>query len=270
MFLFIEENAEQVATYAANYIKKRINDYNPGPDNYFIIGLPTGGTPIQTYQKLIEFVKAGELSFKYVKSFNMDEYVGLEEDHPQSYHTFMRENLFQHIDIDLANTNLLNGNAPDLTAECRRYEERILAEGGIDLFLGGMGNDGHVAFNEPCSSLASRTRIKTLTSDTIVANARYFDNDVSKVPKMSLTVGVGTVFDAREVLLLVTGESKALALHNCVEKGSSHMWTASVFQHHTNSTIVCDEAATMELKVKTVKYFKDTRNIINENFPSGQ
>ncbi|KNC77072.1 glucosamine-6-phosphate isomerase 1 [Sphaeroforma arctica JP610] len=270
MKLIIEPDAEHVATYAADYIKKRINAYGAGPDNYFVLGLPTGGTPVKTYKKLIEFVKAGELSFKYVKTFNMDEYVGLPEDHPQSYHTFMFDNFFKHIDINPANTHLLDGNAKDLTAECAAYEERILVEGGIELFLGGMGNDGHVAFNEPCSSLASRTRIKTLTSDTIVTNSRFFNNDVSKVPKMSLTVGVGTVFDARDVLLLVTGESKALALHHCVEKGSSHMWTASVFQHHVNSTIVCDEDATMELKVKTVKYFKDTREIIEKNFPGGQ
>eukprot|EP01134_Creolimax_fragrantissima_P004713 CFRG4713T1 len=270
MKLIIEDNADAVATYAANYIKNRINNFNAGPNNYFVIGLPTGGTPVKTYKKLIGFVQAGELTFKYVKSFNMDEYVGLPEDHRQSYHTFMKENLFDHIDINLENTNILDGNAQDLEAECRAYEEKIIAEGGIDLFVGGMGNDGHVAFNEPCSSLRSRTRIKTLTSDTIKVNSRFFENDISKVPKMSLTVGVGTVFDAREVLLLVTGESKALAMHHVIEKGSSHMWTASVFQHHTNSTIVCDEDATMELKVKTVKYFKDTRSIIEQNFPLGE
>jgi len=265
MKVMIEASAEDVATLAATHIKNRINDFNPGPDRYFVIGLPTGGTPVKTYKKLIEFHKKGELSFKYVKSFNMDEYVGIAEDHPESYHSFMYQNFFKHIDIDPPNTHILNGNAKDLLKECEDYEKKIEAEGGIQLFLGGMGTDGHVAFNEPCSSLASRTRIKTLTSETIQANSRFFDGDISKVPKMSLTVGVGTVFDAKEVLLLVTGESKALALHHVIEQGTSHMWTASVFQHHQNSMIICDEDATGELKVKTVRYFKDTRDIIEKN-----
>ena len=187
----------------------------------------------------------------------MDEYVGIPEDHPQRYHTFMKENLFSHIDVPKENINILNGNASDLEAECRRYEEKITSYGGIHLFLGGIGPDGHIAFNEPGSSLKSRTRVKTLTYDTVVANSRFFDNDVNKVPKTALTVGVGTVTDADEVLIIINGHNKARALQNVVEQGVNHMWTVSVLQLHPKAIIVCDEEATYELKVGTYNYFKD-------------
>eukprot|EP00123_Amoebidium_parasiticum_P008333 comp18736_c0_seq1/m.20539 comp18736_c0_seq1/g.20539 ORF comp18736_c0_seq1/g.20539 comp18736_c0_seq1/m.20539 type:complete len:273 (-) comp18736_c0_seq1:158-976(-) len=259
MRLIIEADPDGVSTYTAEYIKYRINQFKPGPDRYFVLGLPTGSTPLGTYKKLIDFVKKGELSFKYVKTFNMDEYVGIPRDHPQSYCTFMWTNFFSHIDIDQSNTHILDGNAPDLEMECEEYERKIQAAGGIDLFLGGIGADGHIAFNEPCSSLRSRTRPMFLTQETIIANSRFFDNDTSKVPKLAVTVGVGTVFDAREVIVLVTGEAKALALKHSVEKSYSHTWTASVFQTHPNTMFVCDEGATMELKVKTYKYFKENR-----------
>lgn len=160
-----------------------------------------------------QYHKAGRVSFKYVKTFNMDEYVGLPRSHPESYHHFMFNNLFKHIDIDPANVNILDGNAADLEKECDEYEKKIAQAGGIDLFVGGIGPDGHVAFNEPGSSLVSRTRVKTLNQETIQANARFFDGDLSKVPKQALTVGVGTVMDAREVMILITGAHKAYALH---------------------------------------------------------
>lgn len=152
--------------------------------------------------------------------------------------------------------HILNGNAPNLVAECDEYERKIEAAGGIDLFMAGIGPDGHIAFNEPGSSLVSRTRVKTLAYDTIVANARFFDNDLSKVPRMALTVGVDTVMRAREIVLLVTGSHKSMALYKAIEEGVSHMWTCSALQMHANAMIVCDDDATLELKVKTVKYFK--------------
>lgn len=203
----------------------------------------------------------GELSFEHVKTFNMDEYVGLPRDHPESYHTFMWQHLFSKVDVKPENVNILDGNAGDgseaaLIAECDAFEAKIAAAGGIDLFLGGIGPDGHIAFNEPGSSLRSRTRIKTLAYDTIVANSRFFGEDLSLVPRMALTVGVGTVMDAREVAILITGFNKAMALHMCVEQGVNHMWTVSAIQEHPKAILVCDEDATMELKVKTVKYFK--------------
>jgi glucosamine-6-phosphate deaminase len=186
----------------------------------------------------------------------MDEYVGLKPEHPQSYHHFMWSNLFNHIDIRPENVHILNGMADDLQAECDRYESLIDELGGIELFLGGIGPDGHIAFNEPGSSLSSRTRVKTLAYDTIVANSRFFGGDISKVPTMALTVGVGTVMDAREIVIIITGVSKALALHKCIEEGVSHMWTVSCLQQHPRSCIACDEDATLECKVKTIRYFK--------------
>ena len=169
----------------------------------------------------------------------------------------MWNNFFNHIDINPDNVNILNGNAEDPVKECERYEEKIKSVGGIDLFLGGIGPDGHIAFNEPGSSLTSRTRVKTLTQDTIIANSRFFNNDVNLVPKTALTVGVGTVMDAKSVLIIVNGHNKARALQHGIEGGISQMWTISALQMHKHSIIVCDEAATAELKVQTYKYFKD-------------
>lgn len=246
----------EVAEWAARYVKKRIQDFQPGPEKYFVLGLPTGSTPYGMYQKLIEFYRAGKISFKYVKTFNMDEYVNLPRDHPESYHYYMFNNFFKHIDIDPKNAHVLDGNAPDLIQECNKYEKEIADAGGVDLFIGGIGPDGHIAFNEPGSSLLSRTRVKTLAQDTLQANARFFGNDIGKVPKQALTVGVGTVMDAREVMILITGSHKAFALYKAIEEGINHMWTVSAFQQHPQTFIICDEDSTMELRVKTVKYFK--------------
>jgi glucosamine-6-phosphate deaminase len=254
MRVIIEPSYESATKWAANYVAKKINESNSKP---FVLGLPTGSSPIGMYNELVELCKSGVVSFKNVVTFNMDEYVNLPEDHPESYHSFMNKYLFSHIDIPKDNVNILNGNAPDLEAECAGYEEKIKKAGGVNLFVGGIGPDGHIAFNEPGSSLSSRTRIKTLTYDTIVANSRFFDDDINKVPKTALTVGVGTVLDAEEVLIIVNGHNKARALQHAVEEGVNHMWTISALQLHKKGIIVCDEEATAELKVGTVKYFKD-------------
>jgi len=257
MRVIIQKNYDAVSTWAAAYVIKSIREADPTPDKPYVLGLPTGSTPVGMYRELIRFYREGIISFKNVVTFNMDEYVGIPEDHPQSYHTFMRENFFNHIDIPPENTHILDGNAEDLERECEEYEEKIKSYGGVDLFIGGVGPDGHIAFNEPGSSLTSRTRIKTLTYDTIIANSRFFDNDVSKVPKTALTVGVGTIMDARTVMILVTGHNKARALNVGVEESVNHMWTISILQLHPKALIVCDEDSTDELKVKTVRYFKD-------------
>jgi len=270
MRVIIEPNYESAAKWAANYVAKKINEFGPtgsksvdvrqiaGPDGApFVLGLPTGSSPIGVYNELVELHKTGVVSFKNVVTFNMDEYVNLPEDHPESYHSFMNKYLFSHIDIQKDNINILNGNAKGLEAECASYEEKIKKAGGVKLFVGGIGPDGHIAFNEPGSSLSSRTRIKTLTYDTIVANSRFFDGDINKVPKTALTVGVGTVLDAEEVLIIVNGHNKARALRHAIEEGVNHMWTISALQMHPKGIIVCDEEATVELKVGTVKYFKD-------------
>ena len=223
MRLIIEPNYEQLSKWAANYVAAKIKAANPTAEKPFVLGLPTGSSPLGMYKNLIELNKQGVVSFQNVITFNMDEYVGLPKDHPESYHSFMWNNFFSH----------------------------------IDLFLGGIGPDGHIAFNEPGSSLSSRTRIKTLTTDTIIANSRFFDNDVNKVPKTSVTVGVGTVLDAKEVLIMVNGHNKARALQQAVEGAVNQMWTITALQLHPKGIIVCDEAACADLKVGTYNYFKD-------------
>ena len=257
MRVIIEKNYDELSRWAANHVVETINKFAPTAERPFVLGLPTGSSPMGMYAALVEAVKEGKVSFKHVITFNMDEYVGLPESHPESYHSFMAKNLFDHIDCPKENINILNGNAEDLEAECERYEQKIKAAGGIDLFIGGIGPDGHIAFNEPGSSLTSRTRQKTLTTDTIVANSRFFDNDVKKVPTTALTVGVGTVMSAREVMILVNGHNKTRALQAAVEGPVTQMWTISVLQMHQHGIIVCDEAATDELKVSTYRYFKD-------------
>lgn len=255
MRVIITENSIQ--DWAAVYVANKILDFKPTVERPFVLGLPTGGTPLAMYHRLIEFVKDGVISFENVITFNMDEYVGLAPDNDQSYHYYMHHNFFDHIDIKKENINILNGMAADYKAECARYEEKIASVGGIDLFLGGIGPDGHIAFNEPGSSLASKTRDKELTMDTIIANARFFGGDINKVPKLALTVGVGTILDAKEVLIMVNGHNKARALHQGIEQGVNHMWTISALQLHRSGIIVSDEAATVELKVGTYRYFKD-------------
>lgn len=257
MRLIIEQNYELLSKWAANYVAAKIKQANPTPEKPFVLGLPTGSSPLGMYKNLIELNKKGVVSFQNVITFNMDEYVGLPKEHPESYHSFMWNNFFSHIDIKPENVNILNGNAADIEAECAAYEAKMKAVGGVDLFLGGIGPDGHIAFNEPGSSLTSRTRQKTLTMDTIIANSRFFDNDINKVPKTSLTVGVGTVLSAKEVMIIVNGHNKARALYHAVEGAITQMWTISALQMHEKGIIVCDDAATAELKVGTYRYFKD-------------
>ena len=257
MRLIIQPDYERLSLWAANYVAARINEYKPTAERPFVLGCPTGSSPLGLYRNLVRLNKEGKVSFRHVVTFNMDEYCGIPRDHSESYHTFMWNNFFSHIDIQRENVNILNGNAPDLAAECARFEEKIRSYGGIELFMGGVGPDGHIAFNEPGSSLTSRTRQKTLTHDTIIANSRFFDNDVNLVPKTALTVGVGTVMDARSVLLLVNGHNKARALRHGVEGGVSQMWTISALQLHPKAIIVADDAACEELKVGTYRYFKD-------------
>ena len=253
----MHDNYLQLSKWTAHYIAKKINESKPTSEKPFVLGLPTGSSPIGTYTELIELVKQEKVSFQNVVTFNMDEYVNIPEDHPESYHFFMDKHLFNHIDIPRENINVLNGNAPDLEKECANYEAKIESLGGIKLFLGGIGPDGHIAFNEPGSSLTSKTRVKTLTYDTIIANSRFFGNDLNKVPKTALTVGVDTVMKSDEVIIIISGYNKARALQKVVEEGINHMWTVSILQLHEKGMIVCDEDSTYELKVGTVNYFKD-------------
>lgn len=256
MKVIIKQNSAEGSLWAAHHIAAKINEKAARTSEPFILGLCTGSTPIETYAELARMVKAGEVSFKNVISFNMDEYVGLPEDHPESYHSFMHKNLFDFIDEPAENIHILNGNAPDLEAECAAYEAAIAATGGFDLFLGGIGEDGHIAFNEPFSPLTSRTRVVTLTEDTRIVNSRFFGGDMNLVPKQALSVGVATVTDSKEVVILAFGPKKARAIKDAVEGPYSHMCTVSALQNHQNGVIVADEASVGELKVNSYKYFK--------------
>ena len=256
MKIIIRNNSKEGSLWAAHYIAKRIKEKAAVTDKPFVIGLCTGSTPIETYAELIRLVKAGELSFKNVISFNMDEYVGLPESHPESYHSFMHKYLFDQIDEKPENIHILNGNAKDIEAECAAYEKAIVDAGGFDLFLGGVGEDGHIAFNEPFSSLSSRTRVVTLTQDTREVNARFFDNDPNAVPAQALTVGVATVLSSKEVVILAFGSKKARALKDAIEGPMSHYCTLSGLQNHPAGTIVCDENSISEVKVSSYRYFK--------------
>ena len=261
MRLIIKRDYEQMSEFAANYVINRINAHAKRCDRPFVLGLPTGSSPIGMYGRLVKAYSEGKISFRNVVTFNMDEYVGLPADHPESYHSFMNRHLFDHIDCPKENIHILDGNAADLIAECAAYERAIEGYGGIDLFVGGIGPDGHIAFNEPFSSFSSRTRIKTLTKDTRIANSRFFKDDPERVPQCALTVGVATVMDAREVLILCNGHNKARALYAAIEGPICQAWTISAIQNHPMGVIVCDENATDELKVSTYRYFKDIENL---------
>ena len=256
MKVIIRNHSAEGSLWAAHHIAEKIKAKAAVTDKPFVLGLCTGSTPIETYAELARMVQAGELSFKNVISFNMDEYVGLPESHPESYHSFMHTNLFSKIDEPKENIHILNGNAEDLEAECAAYEAAIQAAGGFDLFLGGIGEDGHIAFNEPFSPLTSRTRVVTLTEDTRIVNSRFFGGDMNLVPKQALSVGVATVTDSKEVVILAFGPKKARAIHDAVEGPYSHMCTVSALQNHQNGIIVADEASVGELKVNSYKYFK--------------
>ncbi|MDR1507960.1 MAG: glucosamine-6-phosphate deaminase [Treponema sp.] len=260
MRLVIKKDSAEAACWAAEYIAGKINahagsggdrDSARGP---FRLGLPTGSSPLGIYRELVSRYKAGKVSFRNVVTYNMDEYLGLPPDHPQSYHRFMWDNFFSHVDIQKENVHILDGMAKDPDAECEAYEQG--AAGGFHLFLGGVGQNGHLAFNEPGSSPASKTRVITLTTDTRIVNARFFGGDMESVPKKALSMGIGTVLSAAEVLIIVTGYAKARALKAAVEGGISQMWPVSFLQTHPRGIIVCDEAATEELKVGTVRHFK--------------
>jgi len=258
MKLVIKENYQDLCHIAATYIVNKINNTKK---DYFVLGLPTGSTPIGVYQNLVKYYKEGKVSFSKVITFNMDEYVGLGENDVESYAYFMKNNLFNHVDIPEENINLLNGLADNLEDECQRYENKI-KQFPIDLFLCGIGTDGHIAFNEPGSSLNSVTRIKTLYMETIDSNSKFFENQ-NTIPNKALTVGIKTIMNAKEIILMASGRKKALAVKHLVEEPISSQWTSSKLQEHEKCMILCDDDSTDELRVKTVKYFRNLQNNTN-------
>lgn len=212
-----------------------------------VLGLATGSTPIRLYECLIRHYKQGEVSFRQARTFNLDEYLGLAGDHPQSYRHFMDQHLFEHIDINRARTHVPDGAADDPIAACDAYEAALRDAGGIDLQLLGIGRNGHIGFNEPSSSLASRTRIKALSQDTVTANRRFFRADEFQ-PNLAITMGIGTIMEARQILLLATGDGKAGAVREAVEGPVAARCPASILQMHPRATLVLDREAAQGLK----------------------
>ncbi len=235
----IIQPTHQKATEVAARIIARLLSEKPTA----VLGLATGSTPLALYQMLI----AMNLDWSRVTTFNLDEYVGLPRNHAQSYHSFMWENLFKQINIAKENVHIPDGNAQDIPSFCREYEKRILAAGGIDLQVLGIGTDGHIGFNEPTSSLASRTRIKTLTQQTCRDNARFFGSKES-VPHHVITMGIGTIMEARQNLLLAFGQNKSRAIAEAVEGPITSTNPASILQMHPEVKVILDEPAATELK----------------------
>lgn len=241
MKVIILDTPASVAARGAQIFKKQLQRK---PDS--VLGLATGSTPLALYKELIGLNQAGEISFARVATFNLDEYLGLDSEHPQSYRYFMNKQLFDHIDIDKDKTRVPPGNAKDPIAACAHYEAEIRRAGGIDLQLLGIGRNGHIGFNEPSSSLASRTRIKTLSLDTIRDNARFFGPGDYQ-PHLSITMGIGTILESRKVLLLATGAHKAEAVAAAVEGPLTAACPASALQMHPDATIIVDQAAAGKL-----------------------
>lgn len=244
MEVIIQPDAQAASEVAARHMASIVR---AKPDA--VLGLATGSTPVRMYAELIRMHRDEGLDFSRVTTFNLDEYVGLEPSHPQSYHYFMHENLFQGINVPEESIHIPNGQAEDIPAHCRAYEERIEQSGGIDVQVLGIGSDGHIAFNEPTSSLSSRTRIKTITEETREDNARFFD-DKDDVPHHVITMGIGTIMESRMCLLLAFGKGKAGAVVEAVEGPITSMIPASILQMHPTAKVVLDEEAASELTRK--------------------
>jgi glucosamine-6-phosphate deaminase len=240
MEIIIQPTAEAATKIASRLIAKLINA-KPAA----VLGLATGGTMENLYRELV----AQKLNWGKLTTFNLDEYVGLSPQHPQSYHSFMWENLFRHVNIAIKSVNIPDGLAKDIPAACENYERKISAAGGLDIQLLGIGTDGHIGFNEPTSSFASRTRIKTLTPQTLADNARFFGNE-SAVPHHVITMGIGTILESRHCVLLAFGKNKAHAVAGMVEGAITAMNPASALQLHPKVTVFLDEASAAELKMQ--------------------
>jgi len=244
MEIIIQPNVEEMSKTAARVVARVLNS-KPNA----VLGLATGSTPLGLYQELVRMHKEEGLDFSQVTTFNLDEYVGLKKNHPQSYHYFMHENLFKHINIPKENIHIPSGTTDNYAAFCQWYEQRIVQCGGIDLQILGIGADGHIAFNEPASSLGSRTRIKTLARQTIDDNARFF-NMPEEVPIYAITMGVGTIMEAHKIILLANGTKKAAAVTAAIEGPVTSMITASALQLHRDVMFIVDQEAAGQLKMR--------------------
>lgn len=244
MEVIISRTPEEMARAAAREVADVINA-KPNA----VLGMPTGTTPLGLYQELVKMYKRHELDFSQVTTFNLDEYVGLPISHPQSYHYFMHENFFKHVNIPPQNIHIPSGTTNNYRAFCEWYEQRIRECGGIDLQILGIGSDGHIGFNEPTSSLSSRTRLKTLAEPTIRDNSRFFKRK-EDVPIYAITMGVGTILEARRCMLLACGKNKADAIAAAIEGPVTSMITASALQLHPSTRVYLDEEAASKLKMR--------------------
>lgn len=231
------DDYDEMSKVACSILAKKINQ-----KKHLVLGLATGSTPEGLYKLLIEKYRQGEVSFKHVKSFNLDEYVGLAKDHPNSYYHFMNHKLFSHVDIPIENVHIPNGVAHDLSVECESYEATIKAEDGIDLQLLGIGENGHIGFNEPGTRFTSRTQVVNLEASTIQANSRFFDS-VEEVPTQAISMGIATIMESKEILLLASGEKKSQALAKLLYGNLTEDVPATILQKHEKVTIVADRAA---------------------------
>jgi glucosamine-6-phosphate deaminase len=241
MEVIIKPDADAVSKEAADVFERTLRRK---PES--VLGLATGSTPLGLYRELVQRSREGRISFLDVTTFNLDEYVDLRGDHPMSYRSYMNEHLFSLVDVRQSRTHVPDGCAPDLAAHCVEYEDAIRRAGGIDLQLLGIGSDGHIGFNEPSSSLSSRTRLKTLTPRTIADNARFFGSE-DKVPRHVITMGVGTIMEARQIVVLAAGEVKAAAVAATVEGPITANVPASILQMHPKCVLIVDEAAAARL-----------------------
>lgn len=259
MEVLICPDAQRVGEVAAAKAARIAGPIGPG----VVLGVATGSSPVQTFAELAKLVAAGELDLSQASAFALDEYVGIPEDHPQSYHEVIRQTVTEPMRLDPARVHVPKGNAADLEAACVAYEDAIAAAGGVDIQFLGVGSNGHIGFNEPTSSLSSRTRIKTLAARTREDNARFFDS-LDEVPRHCLTQGLGTIMDARAVILVATGAAKADAIAQVVEGPVTAMCPGSVLQLHPQVTIVVDEAAAADLRL--ADYYRQTQT----NLPDWQ
>ncbi len=253
--------SHNLGLWAADYIRARWQQKEKKP---FVLGLPTGGTVVDMYAALCGLVKNGKMSFKDIVTFNMDEYVGLPPSSPQSYHYYMNQHLFNHVDIPAKQIHILDGQSADFTQTCTQYEQAIAQVGGIDLFLGGVGRNGHLAFNEPGSALDSHTRVIQLEESTRQANSRFFDNDVSKVPTHALTVGIGTVLAAKELLFLASGTEKAQAVARLAQGNIDIQWPITALKTHPQSILLVDEQAASKLDKNILADWQNLRQEMPE------
>lgn len=251
MEVVILEDAQQIGTVAADAIEALLTRKPTA-----VLGLATGSSPLAIYDELVARHQAGRISFGQARGFTLDEYVGLPADHPERYRNVIDTVFVSRVDFAPGAVAGPDGLAADIPASCAEYEEAISAAGGVDLQILGIGTDGHIGFNEPGSSLASRTRIKTLTRQTRVDNARFFGGDVDRVPTHCLTQGLGTIMAARHVILVATGRNKAEAVHHLAEGSVSAMWPATVLQHHPHVTVLLDGGAARRLQL--AEYYRET------------